>query len=123
VQRAVLVTGDREWTDEGKVMTALARFGSHTILIHGACRGLDRMAGEVGLRWGMDVRPFPYIGGLGRAGGPARNKQMLDALIELRAKGYETHVIAFHPNLAESKGTAGMVKMARAAGYTVEVVE
>jgi hypothetical protein len=122
MKHAVLVTGDRNWTDPVPIMKVLGRFPPRTILIHGACRGADRIAGEVGEKLAFDVRPAPYIGGLGRAGGPVRNRNMVNDHVALRSEGYQCHVFAFHPDLANSTGTAGCVKLARKAGFDVEVI-
>ena len=58
-------------------------------------------------------------GRYGRAAGPMRNGQMLDALVSGPvAPADDAHdrlVIAFHDSLSESRGTADMVGKARRA--------
>jgi hypothetical protein len=50
----------------------------------------------------------------GRAAGPIRNRQMLN-------EGRPDEVIAFHEHIDESKGTANMVKIAKAAGIPTTI--
>jgi hypothetical protein len=49
----------------------------------------------------------------GQAAGPIRNQEMLKTGIHL--------VLAFHPNLSESKGTKDMVTRAASAGVPVHI--
>lgn len=76
---------------------------------HGDCRGVDRQAHEWARQRCISVErcPADWITH-GRAAGPIRNRQMLDAGADL--------VVAF----PGGRGTADMVKQARARG--VEVV-
>jgi hypothetical protein len=109
----VLVCGDRNWTDEAAIARVLFNLPADTVLIHGAARGADSIAGRVGERLGFEVLKFPADWEkFGRAAGPIRNQQMLD-------EGKPDLVIAFHPNLAASKGTKDMVKKARKHGIKV----
>jgi len=86
------------------------------VLIHGACRtGADRHADY----WaGMSMRPveaYPAIwypdGKLDRSAGPRRNQRMID-------EGKPDLVLAF----PGGRGTADMVRRARAAGIEVREV-
>lgn len=108
---ALLVTGDREWTDRNKIVRRLANYPAGTLVIHGAARGADQMAGEVARSMNMPVVVVPYIGYLGRAGGAVRNQKMLDLLLGLSRMGYSIHAEAFHPDLRKSKGTKNMIKL------------
>lgn len=49
-----------------------------------------------------------------RQAGPIRNEQMLQ-------EGQPDKVLAFHENLAQSRGTADMVRRAAKAGVPVEI--
>ena len=112
----ILVCGDRKWTDEWAIRRELwRRMESEPTIIHGAARGADSIAGEIAGRLGLAVLAFPaQWEKYGKAAGPIRNKQMLD-------EGKPNLVLAFHKNLAASKGTADMVRQARKRGIPVEV--
>lgn len=118
---AVLVTGGRDFSDRTAVRLKLDEYPEGTLVIHGDAKGADKLAGEEAADLAMGVVKVPYFGHLGRRGGPVRNATMMALLLGLRELGWETHVEAFHDNIAESKGTAGMVRLARKNGYEVEV--
>lgn len=112
--RRVLVCGDREWTDEHAIRCVLARYNQRPLgiaaVIHGDCRGVDRIAGKVAAEMGIPVESFPAEWEKhGRAAGPIRNRQML-------AEGCAQYVMAFHDNIGASRGTADMLRAAKAAG-------
>ncbi len=111
----VLVCGDREWTGYVAITKRLCLLDqSDTTIIHGACRGADKIAGIVAERLNMDAEAYPAQWTKhGRAAGPIRNQQMLDTGIDL--------VLAFHPDLDKSKGTADMIRRATEAGIEVEI--
>ncbi len=73
------------------------------------------LVGVVAAGLGLSVQAYPaQWHQYGRAAGPLRNQEMLtDAKPDL--------VLAFHRNLARSRGTADMVRRARAAGVPVRV--
>ncbi len=115
----VIVCGDRHWpgtpTGIDIIRDRLRRLDPATIVIYGGCRGADTIgawvAAELGLRCceaPADWRRY------GRAAGPIRNQRMLDA-------GRPWLVIAFHPDITHSRGTADMVDRAAKAGVQVEV--
>jgi hypothetical protein len=81
----ILVTGSRDWTDRDVVMNALIdeweKMGHSRdiVLVHGAARGLDRMAAEI---WegflGYRCEPHPAKWNLyGKAAGYIRNEEMV----------------------------------------------
>ena len=51
----ILVCGDRNWTDADVIQDVLIHYPPGTVIIHGACRGADRIAGEIAKRLGMEV--------------------------------------------------------------------
>lgn len=110
----VVVCGDRNWTDRNRIFRAFSKLPLDTEIIHGACRGADIIAGEVAKQLGLKVREFPADWSKGKAAGPIRNRQMLDEKPDF--------VIAFHPNLATSKGTADTVREAKRRGIKVLVI-
>lgn len=118
----LLVCGDRHWTDQLMVATALTglvAIHGHRgmVVIEGGAPGADRVAGDWARHHeheGVQLRVFPANwAGLGKAAGPSRNAAML-------AEGPEL-VLAFHDNLARSTGTRGMVALAVAKGVPVWV--
>lgn len=114
----ILVCGDREWTDRrtiqhhlGVVVDAVPD-GVEVVLVHGDCRGADRIAGEVGEELGIEVEAHPANWKRhGRAAGPIRNTEMLNTGPDV--------VLAFHTNIEQSRGTWNMMTQARDRGVEV----
>lgn len=114
----MLVTGDRNWTDRSLILTELKEFPPGTVVIEGGARGADTLAKRVAESlFGEDsVEEYPADWAqFGRAAGPIRNQQMLD-------EGFPTTVLAFHSNIAESRGTRDMIKRALKVGVPVKLV-
>ena len=114
----VLVTGDRNWSDWSLILTELKEFPAGTVVIEGGARGADTLAKRVAESlFGEDsVEEYPADWNqFGRAAGPIRNQQMLD-------EGFPTIVLAFHSNLAESRGTRDMIKRALKVGVPVKLI-
>jgi len=100
----VLICGDREWNDYKSIVAILEKFGKGTIVIHGAARGADSLAGIAGNDLGYEVLKFPaQWDKYGKAAGVIRNQQMLD-------EGKPDCAVAFHDNIKSSKGTKDMIK-------------
>jgi len=125
---AVIVTGDRYalWPDWRDVVEhAVNQYvESAASVLHGAARGIDTLVADYFRR----TRPYVSIQGFpadwnahGRAAGPIRNQEMLDVLLDLSQTGARIAVLAFHNDLAGSKGTKHMVGIARKAGVPVHV--
>lgn len=117
----VLVCGDRNWTNEDLIFAVLDQIDNSgegnqiSVLIEGEAKGADL----IGRRWAelhhVPFSPYPADWELhGRAAGPIRNQQMLTAKPDL--------VLAFHNDIANSKGTADMVRRADKAGIETRVV-
>jgi len=123
----VLVCGDRDWTDEAIIHAVLDGYARqcgtrNIVVIEGDARGADRIAGAWTTArrttYGHDIDHECYPANWAehhRAAGPIRNQQML-------TEGDPDSVLAFHDNLAESKGTADMVRRARKANLPVYVI-
>jgi hypothetical protein len=120
----VLMCGDRNWTKRDPIRRALVFVlwsmalwipRRDIVVIHGAARGADTIAGEIAEKMGFQVRSFSADWNrYGRAAGPIRNREMLAA---------DPHVaFAFHSDLDNSKGTKDMVSIAEAAGVEVQVI-
>jgi hypothetical protein len=109
----VLITGDRNWSDEFPIDVVIAGLlhlsqGGNQILVllHGDARGADTLADTWRDTHGIVVKPFPADWAKhGKAAGPIRNRRMLDEEPDL--------VVAFHDDLASSKGTKDCVEEAR----------
>lgn len=111
----VLICGDRNWNDYGSIAHRISKLPLGTIVVHGAARGADRSAGIAAAACGLEVQEFPADWTTyGKAAGPIRNIQMLDQKPDL--------VIAFHEDLASSKGTAHTVREAQKRSIPVEVI-
>lgn len=104
--KRLLVCGDRYWDDFKAVKREIKR-RMPDLVIEGEADGADSMARLAAEELGIPVQKFPaQWSKFGRAAGPIRNTQML-------VEGQPTEVIAFHPNIASSKGTKNMVNQAR----------
>jgi aspartokinase-like uncharacterized kinase len=114
VGKVALVCGGRDFADLGAVwsqLDALHGLSGVRLLIQGGATGADDLASSWAQFNGVPQRKFPADWKAhGRAAGPLRNQQML-------TEGKPDLVIAF----PGGKGTADMVRRARAAG--VEVLE
>ena len=112
----LLITGDRNWSNDqiiGAVLTSLARDYPDLVLIEGGANGADILSADIGRYLGIKVLEFKADWNrFGRGAGPIRNQQMLD-------EGKPTAVMAFHPDLKNSRGTLDMVKRARRANLPV----
>lgn len=111
----LLITGSRDWKEKRTIRNVLSDFPAGTVLVHGDCRGADRIAGSIGKQLGFDVRPYPANWqAYGNAAGPIRNQEMLD---KENIDGDKIHIcIAFHDDLEQSKGTKDMLEKASNAG-------
>ena len=125
----IVVTGDRHWDNAESVVNAFEQMvndydviPTDVILIHGAARGLDSQAAEIGELLGMDVRPYPPHWShtdecpaeckqmVGRPAGVIRNQKMLDDNPDIEV------ALSFHPDLSKSKGTGDMCRRVDKAG-------
>lgn len=114
----VIVCGSRDWTDEHIIYGRLLQLPDSSIVITGGCRGADAIAADLVhtsslLALGSETYRADWKTH-GKAAGPIRNRHMLAAGCDL--------LIAFHPDIASSKGTKHMVNIARAAGVSVEII-
>lgn len=111
----IIVTGGRHsqevklvWDYLDRLLDALPL--RNLTVIQGGATGVDKHARDWCMKHDVDFENYPYASEYGRAGGPIRNERML-------VRGKPDLVVAFPGN----KGTANMVKQARARG--VKVVE
>ncbi len=108
----VLVCGGRDFRDWNRLLTVLDHYHAinpFSLIIHGAARGADHMAGEWAVTRFVPVEEYPANWDRdGRTAGPIRNGQML-------REGKPTVVIAF----PGGSGTAHMKHIAASAGIPV----
>jgi hypothetical protein len=106
--KRILVCGPRAWDKPFVVFLVVAgikiNYGDDITIIHGAARGVDRMAGEAAEKLGLDVEPYPANWKFGPAAGPVRNREMLEKDIDL--------VIA----IGYGSGTADCMRQAHSMG-------
>lgn len=120
----VLICGDRDWNDYWGIRMVINGLVQQTVskkqtlvVIHGAARGADLIAGEIALSIeGVKVEEYPAQWKKhGKKAGPLRNVQMLQ-------EGKPELVIAFHDDLARSRGTLHMLTIAAKQGLDCYVV-
>lgn len=108
----LLVCGGRNYLRGDVVFWTLDRAHAHrtiSLLIHGGADGADTLAGAWAMERGIPCEIYPANWHRdGKAAGPIRNQYMLE---QARPDG----VLAF----PGGRGTADMVKRARAAGVLV----
>lgn len=113
----ILVTGSRDWTDWRALTDALIETGGSTMnpdvtVVHGGARGADMMADEIAETRGWLREPHPADWGrYGKAAGPIRNQEMVDA-------GADVCLAFYLPGLP-CKGTSDCDRRAVKAGIPV----
>src|SRR6266704_483669 len=108
----VIICGGRDFNDRKKVVKALTGLHKDTVLVHGNCKGVDRLAADIWSHW--EGRVEPHLADWkkhGNAAGPIRNQEMVDAGAKF--------VIAF----PGGKGTADCVERAEKAGIQIRRVK
>ena len=104
----ILVCGRRDYDNQVRLWYVLDYYRP-AVVIHGAARGADTLAGEWAKARGVPVQEFPADWKrYGNAAGPIRNQQML-------REGKPDVVIAF----PGGRGTANMIEQARCFGVPV----
>lgn len=116
--KRVLVTGSRKYTDKARVEQELLSYAEPLQVIHGGATGADTLADEVAREQGWpDPIVYPVTKAewtrLGPKAGPLRNQRMYD-------ETKPDEVVAFP--LADSKGTRGMIEIARRGGTPVKTI-
>jgi hypothetical protein len=115
------VTGSRSWDrpDVVEAALAVALYGhGGMVVVHGSCpTGADAIASEWARRYAhlgvVEERHHAAWNLYGRAAGPKRNQQMVNAGADL--------CLAFP--VGRSSGTRSCIRLARAAGIPVRVWE
>lgn len=114
----ILVCGSRTYNNEAEIKRVLDIFvddPAETTIIHGNAKGADRLAGRVAYEMGCNIIAVPADWDVhGKAAGMIRNQKMLDMKPDLVLAFFDPEI-----PMAESRGTSGMVRIARAAGVEV----
>jgi len=109
----VLICGGRDYTNRRKIHDYVATLPLDAVVIHGAARGADRIAGYFANVEKLKIEPFPARWETeGRSAGIKRNIRMLE-------EGKPDLVVYFHDDIENSKGTKDMVARAKKAGIEV----
>jgi hypothetical protein len=110
----ILFCGDRNWTNYKVICDVMADLDPD-VVIEGEAPGADSLARDAAEYFGIPIVRYPADWKqYGRAAGPIRNTQML-------TEGTPDLVIAFHDNLAASKGTKNMVEQSKKRNIPVKV--
>ncbi len=104
----IIVTGGRHSRERDLVWNWLSDFycelkeaGGDLTVVQGGATGVDKHARDWCMKYGVPFVNYPYPSGMGRAGGPVRNRQMAE-------KEKPDRVVAF----PGGSGTASMVRIA-----------
>jgi hypothetical protein len=121
VSYRVIFCGSRNWRSWHPILNAMLELATEhpdMVVIHGGARGADEMVDNYAHKLGLTVEAFPADWqGRGRAAGPIRNRQMLDAGVD--------EVVAFKDDFdysLKTGGTENMVKIATQAGIPTRVL-
>lgn len=111
----VIVTGCRHsyWIATARrAVVSLSKTHDGLVIVHGGAMGIDKAFGDAcrDLRIAVDIFPADWDR-YGKGAGPIRNQAMVDAKASM--------CLAFHPDLAGSKGTGDCVRKAMAANIPV----
>lgn len=111
----LIIAGSRDMPEriaEPFIRAHGSAFGAPSVVLHGACRGVDAAADRWCARWNVPVERYPADWSAGKSAGPKRNAEMVskaDALLCI--------------HFPDSRGSADVLRQARAKGLlVVEVV-
>jgi hypothetical protein len=129
----VLITGSRTWTDWPLIRVELRNLvmqaqGQEIVVVHGAARGADTIAGAIARRMGLTVEEHPVThevwARVGRRAGHVRNAHMVALGADL-CLAFLCPCVQEKCNRTEAHPTHGAeqcVKLARDAGIPVREV-
>lgn len=108
----VLVCGGRNYEHAERLFGVLDSLPQRpTTIVHGGARGADWLAGRWAYYAEVDVEVYAADWARGKRAGPERNQRMIESKPDL--------VVAF----PGGRGTADMVRRAKAAGIPIVEVE
>jgi hypothetical protein len=114
----VIVTGSTLWTDTAAIRRELTKLPAGTIVIHGDCRGVDALAGQVARELGLAVECFQKESEDYRRYGAGAWKRLNERMLESGAE----LVLAFHPDLhqpGKASGSQHLIGLAEASAVEV----
>jgi len=112
---SVIVCGDRNWSNREVIERELRGLDKDVLVVHGDCRGADKIGGAIAAELGLKVVAFPANWSeYGRAAGPIRNRKML-------TEENPFLVLAFHDYIENSRGTKDMINAAKSRGVEVRI--
>jgi hypothetical protein len=113
VPQKVLFCGSRDWVDVEAIRAEIVKLNPGDIVILGAARGADTIAGHLAEQYGFEVRAMPAEWGrFGNSAGLRRNADMV---------AIADRVVAF--TLPQSRGTHHTIGLARAKKIPVTVID
>lgn len=111
----IIFSGSRDWFPflgiQSTFIKLLYKYDTFTV-IQGKAKGVDTIARNLAIMYGLPYVDYPADWSLGKAAGMIRNREMLQENPNL--------VIAF-PRNEHSRGTMGMIKLAQLAKIPVWV--
>lgn len=118
----VIVSGDRDSVLSFRpiITRELMLLPPHSTVIHGDCKGVDQLSGEIAKELGLDVKTFPITRNeMDRfrtaAAGSRRKNQMLNEDPDF--------ILAFHPDIRYSMKTQNMIITAFTEGVKVFICD
>ena len=116
----VLVTGCRYWQPVEEMKQELSAL-KPSLVIHGACSGVDSVADSVCKQLDINIVSMPAEWRkYGKVAGIKRNDAMVQMLVAMPTRKL---VLAFHRDLNSSKGTKDCVTRAQRAGLEVRLID
>lgn len=117
--KVIIITGSRDWSDERPITRAVV---GADLVVHGGCRGADRMAECAARCQGIPTLPMPANWDrYGRSAGPRRNQRIVEVAVALADCGHDVSAYAFP--LRESRGTYHCANALLEAGIKVTYVD
>lgn len=108
----IIICGSRGWTDRKRIEDRLFDLPVEAVIVHGAARGVDRIAHQEAEKAGFVLEPHPADWERhGKAAGFIRNEEMASLGADL--------LIAFWDG--RSRGTLDMMERGAAHGIPIEV--
>lgn len=113
----VIVAGAVAWKNADAIRRELALLPAGAVVIHGDCAGADALAGAIAAELGFGVEAMAKNrddhARYKKAAWKGLNERMLASGADL--------VLAFHPDIANSRGSGHLLDLARTAGVPVRV--
>ncbi len=111
----LLISGYRDFKDKKMIEEYMVKIlpNEKNTVIHGGCKGVDLIAGEIAKKYNWDVEVYNPNWSLGLKAGPLRNERMI-------VEGYPDIALLFLSK--ESKGTLNMLNLCKKYKVKHEIV-